>query len=398
MNIGMRKYLLLMGLCIPSFMYAQDPQMTTQTSNDTLVKPLISAERAKLLDNVSMIFNTRIANDNHFSDGTFENSQFNVNQFRMEIKGDITDKVYFRFRNRLTKNTNVGTEDNLSHSIDYAMVGVKLSEKWSLNLGKMSADWGGWEFDLNPIDILEYNDILEYADNFLTGVGATYRLNDNHTFTGQILNTRTDKFSEVYAGAIPEGIEESKTPFAYIANWNGKFWGGKFETLYSYSYFNEAKKRGMNYWALGNKYQDQKWTIMYDFKYSNEALDRKGIVTGILDANTPVTAQEVTYTENWLKIGHRFSPKVDLAVTLMSSKAAAKNVIAEDSGYNSLRTSYGLIPELSYYPFKNQNMRFYASYVGRWYEYSSYAKDQLNLNNYNTGRISIGFIAPLLVL
>jgi long-subunit fatty acid transport protein len=38
----------------------------------------------------------------------------------------------------------------------------------------MCADWGAWEFDWNPIDIYEYSDIVEYADNFLTGVGFTY--------------------------------------------------------------------------------------------------------------------------------------------------------------------------------------------------------------------------------
>jgi hypothetical protein len=38
----------------------------------------------------------------------------------------------------------------------------------------MCADWGAWEFDWNPIDIYEYSDIVEYADNFLSGAGFTY--------------------------------------------------------------------------------------------------------------------------------------------------------------------------------------------------------------------------------
>lgn len=393
----MKKFLFIIGLIAPVLMYGQDPQMTTQSGNDSLIKPLVNPGKAKLLNNVDMIFNTRIANDNYFSDGKFEKSEFNNNQFRLEIKGNITDKVYFRFRDRYTKNTAVGSEDHLSHSIDYAMVGMNLTDKFTLNFGKMSTAWGGWEFDLNPIDILEYNDILENADNFLTGVGGTYQFNKNHSFTAQIMNSRTDKFELQYAGSIPAGVEASKAAFAYVTQWNGKFFDGKFETLYSYSYFTEAQKKGMNYWSFGNKYEAGKWRVMYDFKYSNEGLDRKGIVTGLMANVSSNTAQDVSYLEHWLRADYRVSEKVGVSMTLMSSKASAKDVNPDSSGMNGLRTSYGVIPELSYYPFKNQNMRFYASYVGRWYDYTDFAKEQLGQVNNNTGRLSVGFIAPLLI-
>jgi len=389
----MRKIIVILIVLMQVSLFAQEPQ----TSTDTISKPLLPVEKIELLKNVDMIFNMRFANDNFFHDGKFQESEFSNNQFRLEIKGKIHDKVYFRFRDRYTKSTDPGSRDNISRSTDMAFIGVSLSPKTQLNLGKMSADWGGYEFDLNPIDILEYNDILEYADNFLTGVGVTHQLTKNHSFGLQVLNSRVSNFEDVYKGQMPEGIEKAKAPMAIVTNWRGSFFDGKFETIYSYSYFQEAKNRGMNYYSLGNKYENGRFKMMYDFKYSNEGLDRKGIVTGMLSGEDVVAQQNVSYLENWIKAEYLVAPKVNVTLTLMNNNAYAKNLVSENSGVNHIRASYGFIPTVEYLPFKNMNIRFYASYVGRYYNYSSYAKEHLGQENYNTGRLSVGFIAPLLI-
>ncbi|MEK6451458.1 MULTISPECIES: porin [unclassified Myroides] len=390
----MKKSLFFLLILMQTGMFAQNQQ----TSNDTISKPIISVGKQSLLNNVDVIMNMRFAYDTYFQDGTHTNSEFNNNQVRLEIKGKIHDKVYFRFRDRYTKDPNVGSRDHISRGTDLAFIGVELSPKTQLNLGKMSADWGGFEFDLNPIDILEYNDILEYADNFLTGAGITHQVSPNHGFGLQVLNSRTQNFEDLYKGTLPEHIEKSKMHLAYIGTWRGSFFDGKLETLYSYSYFQEAKNKAMNYYALGHKYQNNNLTLMYDFKYSHEAIDRKGIVTGLVENQSDFTAQSVSYMENWLRMEYLVAPKVNLSMTLMASNAYGKDVKADNSGTDLLRTSYGFIPSVQYLPFKDMNIRFFVSYVGRYYNHSSYAKENLGLENYNTGRLSVGFIAPLLIL
>ncbi|MTG98731.1 MULTISPECIES: porin [Myroides] len=394
----MKKLLLLMALMGQAVVFGQ--ALEKQSGNDSISKPIIPTEKQNLLKNVDVIFNMRFGLDNQFLDGNHTESKFNNNQGRLEIKGKIHEKVFFRFRDRYTKTKEPGSRDNFARSTDIAFIGVDVTPNTQVTLGKMSADWGGYEFDLNPIDIVEYNDILEYADNFLTGVGITHKVNPNHTFGVQVLNARNSDFEDIYKGTVPVGVETSKTAMAYITNWRGSFFDGKFETIYSYSYFQEAKKKGMNYYSLGHKYQDNKLTLMYDFKYSNEGLDRKGLVTGMLNSqgDNQATAQDVSYMENWLKMEYLATPKLNLSLTLMTSDAYGKNVTPEQSGTNHLRTSYGFIPELQYIPFKDINIRFFVSYVGRYYKHSGFAKDQLGLENYNTGRLSIGFVAPLLIL
>lgn len=389
----MRKFLFVILFIVPFGLFAQ----YQQSSNDSLYKPIIPIEKQNLLKNVDLIMNMRFGFDNNFLEGTHTNSQFNNNQVRLEIKGKIHDKIFFRFRDRYTKDPTPGSRDNISRATDMAYIGVDLSPKAQLTFGKMSADWGGYEFDLNPIDILMYNDILDAADNFLTGVGASYQLFDNHKFGVQILNSRTQNLEDTYGDKIPEGIEKSKIPVAFVGSWRGSFFDGKFETIYSYSYFQEAKNKGMNYVALGNKFHSNGLSIMYDFKYSHEALDRKGIVTGFLANQGEFAAQNVSYMENWLRVEYLISKKINVLLTVMNSEAYGKNVTSNDSGNNHLRTSYGYIPSIEYMPFKDLNMKFYISYVGRNYSYSDYSKEKLGLSNYDTGVLSVGFIAPLLL-
>ena len=121
----------------------------------------------------------------------------------------------------------------------------------------MCADWGAWEFDWNPIDIYEYSDIVEYADNFLTGVGFTY--------------TPVHQINGLFKSSIPEpsllmncmvqqpNFTESKAPLAFVSNWRGSLLDGKIKTIWSYSLFNEAQdaegnSANMNYIALGNEF------------------------------------------------------------------------------------------------------------------------------------------------
>ena len=66
-----------------------------------------------------------------------------MEQFRMEFRGQVHEKVYFRFRNRYTKTPDRSIDRNIFGSVDLAYIRVTLSDKWNLSAGKMCADWGG---------------------------------------------------------------------------------------------------------------------------------------------------------------------------------------------------------------------------------------------------------------
>jgi hypothetical protein len=397
---------LLVALFLPSALWAQEHE--PQTGDTTWYKTLIPESKQGLLKNVDMIANMQFGLENAFSDQGKSNfdytgSRFRFEQFRMEFRGQVHKNVYFRFRNRYTKAPDVQSIDHLYGSVDLAYIRVTLGKKWNISAGKMCADWGGYEFDYNPIDIYEYSDIIEMADNFLTGVGISYQFHKNHSFTFQALNSRTKSFQELY-GEQPN-MTESKFPLMLVGNWRGSFFNGKFNTIWSYALFSEAENIFMNYIALGNQLRLGKFTIEYDFKWSSEDLDRTGIVTatvpdvlirGTDTLNYPFAVRNTQYYSHWLHLYYRVNQHINLAFVGMVDFAKWKGGSADPAkNTDNIRVAWGYIPTFEYYPFKDLNLRFYANWVGRIYKYSDYAKTFPNVADYATGRFTIGFVSPL---
>lgn len=384
---------------IPSFAQLQIEK------NAKFYEPIIPTRKQELMRDMDVVANMRFGLNNRFTNGSYDGSSFKNEQFRLEFRGQIHEKVSFRYRNRLTREQNPGSLDNLSTSTDLAFIQVKLNKRSYLRAGKICADWGGVEFDLNPIDVYEYNDILENADNFLSGVHYAYKLDSkgNHELSAELLNSRTRAFQDIYPTMV-DSITISRYPGAMVLNWRGNLLNGKWQTLYSYSLFNEAQNKYMNYFALGNTFTiNQKLQINYDFKWSDEALDRKGIVTDmakqILKGDVQAAYYNARYREHWLQINYRAGEKINLSLVAMSSEAFWGNAPEKNGQYIKLRTSYGIVPSFEFYPFKDLNLKFYATYVGRFYNYTDYAvQNGVNHSVQNTARYSIGFIAPLLIL
>src|SRR5688572_20396937 len=95
---------IILGVFLASSVYAQQEKQTDTVLNHKT--PLIKATKVDLLNNVDLIFNTQVGFNTYFDDGNYTGSKFEVNQFRLEIKGKVyKDKVFFRFRDRYTKET-----------------------------------------------------------------------------------------------------------------------------------------------------------------------------------------------------------------------------------------------------------------------------------------------------
>ncbi|MDX5340159.1 MAG: OprO/OprP family phosphate-selective porin [Cyclobacteriaceae bacterium] len=376
-----------------------------QVGDTTVYNTLIPEEKQGLLKNVSMIANMNYAFRNEFVDGEYTGSRFRNEQFRLEIRGQVHEKVYFRFRDRYTRAQTSESIDNLSRSVDLAYIRVDLSSNWSISAGKMCADWGAWEFDWNPIDIYEYSDIVEYADNFLTGVGFTYTPSSKNQWTFQVLDSRTKSFEELY-GDQPN-FTESKAPLAFVANWRGSLLDGKIKTIWSYSLFNEAQdasgnSANMNYIALGNEFNfTPKFRFIYDFKWSDEELDRTGLVSETIPNDLyNYSVANTQYIGHWVNLRYILSPKVHLTFVGMLDISNWKNSFNDPentSGEEHIRNAWGFIPAVEVYPWENLNMKFFANWVGRSYDYSDYALERFGARDYSTGRFTVGFISPLAI-
>lgn len=110
-------------------------------------------------------------------------------------------------------------------------------------------------------------------------------------------------------------------------------------------------------------------------------------MTGLFDDGS--IAEDVLYIENWLRAEYRFNPTFSGLLTLMTSGAYA--------GQQYMRRSYGMIPTIYYRPFENFDLRFFLAYIGRYFDHSRYALENLNVSNYNKNEVRIGFIGPFLL-
>src|SRR6476660_8931864 len=125
------KRIYLLGLmaataAIPMQLHSQDTEM--QTGDTTYYKSLIPEEKQGLLKNMSMIANMRFAERNEFTNGEFTGSRVVNEQFRFEIKGQVTDRVYFRLRDRYTRAQTSESIDNISRSVDMAYIRVDVTD------------------------------------------------------------------------------------------------------------------------------------------------------------------------------------------------------------------------------------------------------------------------------
>lgn len=370
------------------------PLLGFTQEKDSLSESLFPSEKIELLKNITITFDMRMefqaytfrGGDNYYNGVQFQNG-FTA----LGISGKLHEKVNFRFRNRFNKGTDVQTLDNLGSNIELAYLDIQAGPSLNVVLGKMNAFYGGYEYEFSPLYVLEYNDIYNNALAFVTGAGITFKPLQNHQFGLQVLNSRTMHYDDLYGDIIAENIQEPDWPVAVVGNWRGNFFDEKLQTVYSISYSNEVKNRGTYFFTLGHKYQNHNLTLMYDFHYSYEEVDTKGIMTGILGNRV---AEDVLYIENWLRAEYRFSSKFQGLVTLMTS-SAYDNVNTDN---DHMRTSYGIIPTFYYNPFKKIDLRFYLAYIGRYYDYSDYAIENLDVSSYNKNEVRIGFIAPLLLL
>ena len=133
----------LLGICIlatscalPALVFAQ----TEKQLSDTVYNPIIPIQKQNLLKNIDVIANMQYGFRNEFVDGEYTDSRFRMDQFRFEIKGNVTDKVYFRLRQRYTSELQPQSVDKITRATDIAMIRLDVSPKVSISAGKLCAD------------------------------------------------------------------------------------------------------------------------------------------------------------------------------------------------------------------------------------------------------------------
>ena len=353
----------------------------------------------KKTDKFNLYMNMNGSFDAMFNDAGFDQGKFYMRQLRIESKGNVNEWLSYRWRQRLNRpNNGGGMIDNLPTSIDIAGIGIKLSDKFSLFAGKQCAAYGGFEFDANPIEIYEYSDMIEYMSNFMTGVNVGYDFMEGQQINFQILNSLNGPFTDMYH-FTPElmenlKLENTKLPMVYTLNWNGNF-NNIFKTRWSASLMSQAEGKNLYYYALGNELTLGKFNMYFDFMFSNDDIDRGGIITEMIGYEDGHNVYNTSYMSLVTKLNYRLADKWNVFVKGMYETASVSEA-TETIEKGKYRTSFGYFGGIEYYPMES-NLHFFLTYVGRTYKYEARATNFNPEDNkdYSTNRVSVGFIYQL---
>lgn len=325
-------------------------------------------------------------------------TKFANKQLRIEIKGNLTDKLYYRLRHRLNKATDAKGEDNFAKATDIMMVGYNFNDKLSISGGKMCQIWGGFEFDENPMYIYQYSDMVDYMDNFMAGVTVSYKPIPTQEIAVEISNSYNGKFADEYGDEAvvvnndeAHALKKSKNPLTYIINWNGSFFDGKLNTRWAWGLQTQAKGKYSRMLTLGQQLNLPKFQWYFDYMGAFDDLDRLKIATNELrdalvggDAPGNVYLGKVHYNSFITKANWQFAPSWNLMLKGMYETAS----VTKMEQFKNYRKSFGYMGSIEYYPAKQQDFRLFLAYVGRKYDYSS----KCGLKDYNTDRIELGFM------
>lgn len=327
-------------------------------------------------------------------------TKFANKQLRLEIKGNLTDKLYYRLRHRLNKATDAKGEDNFAKATDIMMVGYNFNDKLSISGGKMCQIWGGFEFDENPMYIYQYSDMVDNMDNFMAGVTLSYKPIPTQEIAVEISNAYNGKFADEYGDEAvvvnkdeAKALQKSKNPLTYIINWNGSFFDGKLNTRWAWGLQTQAKGKYSRMLTLGQQLNLPKFQWYFDYMGAFDDLDRLRIATNELggalvdavgDGIDNAYFGKVHYNSFITKANWQFAPSWNLMLKGMYETAS----VTKMEQFKNYRKSFGYMGSIEYYPAKQQDFRLFLAYVGRKFDYST----KCGLKDYNTDRIELGFM------
>lgn len=322
---------------------------------------------------------------------------FKNKHLRLEIKGNLTDKLYYRFCYRMTNSNVARSEDNFARSTDVVMIGYRVSDKFSVEAGKIFQPFGGYEVDENPIYIYEYSDLTGGLECYLGGVVVNYKPVPTQEIVFGVTNAHNDKFADVYGdnslaiegdGTQNRILEKTRIPLGYSLGWNGSFLNNRLLTRWSWGIEGEARHKYSRMLILGQKLNLDRLQWYFDYMYQNDGLDRFGLASREVRDFFPAVGGEVWmsdvhYTSFITKLNWQFAPQWNLMLKGMYETASVTKV----DRFKDFRKSYGYVGSVEYYPVKSQDFRVFLAYVGRKVTY----KDGVGLDKYNTNRIELGF-------
>ncbi len=338
--------------------------------------------------NIYINFNgaATVANDSTGWSGYFRNKHL-----RIEIKGQVTPNFYYRFRHRLDKLNERAGIDHFSRATDIMMIGYKVTDRFTVECGKMIQYLGGFEYDANPIYVYEFSELTDLIDFANTGVALKYDLTPSQELVVNITNSMGDRLFRSYPGTQQQGLRETAFPINAVLNWNGSFANHRFETRCSAGVSKLAKGVDVLQVILGQKINLPTFSMYADYSYEKAGIDRMGLVSSDFH---PLLPHDKPYLENTQY--HAVVSRADWQTSprwSLFGKCALEWCNVRDMP-DLGRRHCAAVAGIEYKPLPHHDLRYYLCLSRHWRHYTTAASSSSNTDS----KVEVGVICRLKVL
>ena len=361
------------SLCVAALFFACNANMSAQgnmrglgaeqENTQSLAERVLNLEKKS--DAVNVYLNTHVSYQERF-DGEDQGGSFVGRQLRFEMLGNLNDRWSYRLRYRLNR-PGEQQDDNFSNNIDVMAVNFKVTPRFTVSAGKLGAALGGYQYDDNPIQVLEFCDWLTGIDGFHMGVHAGYEVAKGNTVMLGLYNTNNNRTKRYYAE--DPALQDARHPFAASLYWTGRLFGGKVQTLWSYTLMQEVKGKYGNLVMLGTKVCLPKWNFIVDYYGAWEQIDHHKIVSADMTAalGKATVARGTCYNTVRFEVNHQPTPHWNCLVEGRVESAHARHV----SAFRHYRTTYGYTAAVQWIPDLTQDARISLAYIGKTTDYNN---------------------------
>ena len=374
--------------------YAQSESMVSSTDNVPLLERMTDGKRK--VDWADMNIQFCSAADVSFNNAKLDEAAFKVHRIRLEVLGGFHEKFSYHFRQSFNQYTNPNIPlDNLSGSVELAVVNWNVSDRVTLSAGKQAVQLSGYEYWVSAIKVRQFSDFNNAIPCYQAGLNVSYALNPDQTMNFQVTNLRNGALEDQFMYGLPQGVERSKVPVLATANWDGFFVDRALQLRYSLSYGQLAKKKNIFYFTCGNVWDKKPFLGYIDLMFSREGLDSKGLLSGITvdEEGNGTTIQNVNYFTTIGNLDYRVNPHLNLYIKGVYEQGG---VYKETPGFEegTYRRVWNTQLCAEYYPMENSELLLYLHFLYKNIHFTERAR-LLGGENRNVQRISLGLVYTL---
>lgn len=395
-----KQIMLFLGI-VGCLLYSTTLSGATQVEKeDSLRKSVVGyLMKKKMPEAVNVDLHLRSAFNARFHSGESDKDEasFRFDHVMIGIYGNITDKLSYKYLQRLNRGTQAFETENLSNTIDYAYLRYQLNPRFAVTAGRQALFVGGFEYNDYPINIYDYSGITNNITCYLTGVNIAYSPRNNQEISFQILNNRPGSMEEAF-GQIPEGVERPYAPLYYSLAWNSNYADNKVRLRYAATTGELAEGKWVFMISGGQMVDLGKMNIFLDVLYHRSSIDHLGVIRKMAtDGNGSAwdgIARSVEYLTLVSEANYRFLPKWNIRVKGFYDRASVykENEVFSKGNYLS---SWGYQGGIEFFPMADDNLHLFLNATGKVYK--DIRKENI-VNPEDQFRVSLGFAYRLPIL